>query len=245
MRLKMCKRCHKQFETDRKGVYMCPSCSAEIRRGVIYRQRVCMDCGTSYMGYPKSKRCQSCQRTANRERERRYHATGPARHIGDTDICQSCGTEYVVQSGRQRYCKACAESATKANVQSARRDYMRTWVAENVERRNYNRSFNKVCRVCGKVFDTDTPTVTCSPECAKKWTALQNQKSLYRHGKRITPPGVKYESNLPKSGVMGVTARRNGRWQATWKRHYIGVYATIEEAAVAIEDYKKNGGTRK
>ncbi len=218
---------------------MCPACAAAIRRESVYRQRVCIDCGATFTGYPKSKRCPNCQQAVNRERERQYHASGPARHIGDTDICQNCGAEYIVCGGLQRYCKACAASATKANVQSARRDYARIWNAENAEKRNDRRSFNKVCRICGKLFDTGTPAVTCSPECAQKWKALQEQKSLYRHGKRITLPGVKYESGLPKSGVVGVTARKNGKWQATWKRHYIGVYATVPEAAEAIESYKK------
>lgn len=58
--------------------------------------------------------------------------------------------------------------------------------------------------------------------------------------------GKNFETNkseLPKSGITGVTARKNGSWQACYKTHYIGVYATVEEAAAAIEEYKSKLNT--
>ena len=239
MRLKSCKRCGQPFETDKRDAYMCPSCSVATKRASVYRQRICMDCSASYMGYPKSKRCPECQQEVNRARDRRNHATGPARHIGDTDICKKCGKDYVICSGLQQYCPDCAPEAVKENIRSAKREYAQGWIEQNKEYKAEMRQYNKICVVCGKVFDSADPFVTCSPECAKKWKALKEQESLYRSGKRITLPGVKYNSGLPRSGIVGVTARRNGKWQAAWKGHYIGIFATPEEAAAAIENYKK------
>jgi hypothetical protein len=191
------------------------------------------------MGYPKSKRCPTCQAAANRVSAAAHKRNGPARPLGSTDICQNCGKEYTVESGRQRYCKDCAAEAVGENVRSHKRDYMATYEPEHSDEKESNRSYNKVCLICGKIFDDSLPSVTCSPECAKKLATIRVNESMYRSGKRKTSPYEKYDSGLPKSGIVGVTARRNGKWSAAYKSHYIGVYDTIEAAANAIEVYKK------
>ncbi len=203
-----------------------------------------MDCGAAYMGYPKSKRCPDCQQTISRARDRALRASGPNRHIGDTDLCTVCGKPYIVCGGLQRYCPDCAPGAVRENVRSVKREYAHKWVEQNGEYRRQMRRSEKVCAVCGRAFSPGDPSVTCSPECAKKWAVLQEQRRLYRTGKRNTAPGEPYSSGLPQSGVVGVTARRNGKWQATWKKHYIGVFPTVEAAAEAIERYKKQEAER-
>jgi DNA-directed RNA polymerase subunit RPC12/RpoP len=238
MRLKACKHCGQTFETDKPGAYLCPDCAAESRRRSVYRERVCIDCGASFMGYPKSKRCPDCQGKINRARNAQQKQRGPVRPLGSTDICQNCGKEYIVEVGRQRYCKECSAQAVHSNIKSHKRDYMASYSSEHQDEKEANRSFNKVCLICGKIFDSDKPTVTCSPECSKRLATIRNNESMYRSGKRKTPPDQKYESGLPKSGIVGVTARRNGKWSAVYKSHYIGIFDTIEAAAQAIEDYK-------
>lgn len=50
-------------------------------------------------------------------------------------------------------------------------------------------------------------------------------------------------SDLPKSGVPGVSYRRGYKknpWAAQHKGHYIGVYPTVEAAAAALNSYKRN-----
>ena len=240
MRKKQCKHCGAVFDTDKQFAYLCPACALQSRRNSVYRERVCMDCGAVFMGYPKSKRCPSCAAAAKRRRDANQKRSGPARPLGSTDLCQNCGKEYIVVSGMQRYCKDCAAEATLSNVRSHKRAYNDTHKDTLYPAKTANRSYNKVCLVCGSVFDSDEPTVTCSPACAAALRKLRQEEADIRRGRRKTPAGVKYDSGLPKSGVTGVTARRNGKWMATWERHYIGVFDTIEAAAAAIEQYKED-----
>lgn len=166
MRLKSCKRCGKAFETDRQGVYLCSDCAAAAKRASVYRERICTDCGTAFWGYPKSKRCPDCQAEIDRIRDRAQKHRGPARPLGSTDVCARCGREYVVMSGLQRYCKDCAPNAVRDNINVHKRQYMADNAQQDAARKAANRSSNKICVICGKVFDADTATVTCSPECA-------------------------------------------------------------------------------
>lgn len=240
MRQKACKNCGAVFETDKRGAYLCPDCAAESRRKSVYRTRVCIDCGAEFMGFPKSKRCPECQDLVNRNRDAAFKRNGPARPIGSTDLCEKCGEPYIVGSGNQRYCKNCAAESVKSNVLRHKREYQVQYISEHTEERAANRSFNKVCVVCGKVFDTDLPTVTCSPECDRIRRKLQQEKTDLKRGRRHLPPGETYESGLPKSGITGVTfSRKSKKWCACFKKKYIGSFETIEEAANAIENFKE------
>jgi hypothetical protein len=144
-----------------------------------------------------------------------------------------------VESGTQRYCKNCAAGASRDSIRAHKREYASAYTAEHKAVKEANRTGNKVCIICGKVFDNGKPSVTCSPKCAKELKRRRENEALVRAGKRKTPPDQRYASGLPKSGIVGVTARRNGKWQAAYRGHYIGVYETIEAAAAALEEYKK------
>ena len=176
MRTKQCKKCGSAFDTDRQGAYLCPACAAASRRASVYRERVCIDCGTTFMGYPKSRRCPPCQAVANRESDkRRKH--GASRPLGSIDTCKCCGAEYIVNSGRQRYCKACAPEAVRCNIQSHKRAYNQINKDTISRQKAANRSYNKICVICGKVFDADTSTVTCSAGCAAERLRRQRQRA--------------------------------------------------------------------
>ena len=238
MRLRSCKRCGKEYSTDRPGTYLCPACSSASRSTSV-KDRVCRQCGTTFPGGPRAWYCQSCRLDRRREADRRHHKTGAARPIGSTDTCAICGAEYVVDGPRQRYCKDCADSATKDAVRAHKREY----AADNKDAMTaYKKGMRKnrsVCAVCGSVFTASTATVTCSPACAAQLRKIRQDEADIRRGRRKSPAVVRYDSGLPKSGIVGVTARRNGKWQAVYKGHYIGVFDTIREAADAIEKYKE------
>jgi uncharacterized Zn ribbon protein len=185
MRRKSCKHCGGVFETDKKGTYLCPECAVKAKRNSVYRERVCVDCGKSFLGYPKSKRCPECQKNVNKARDIERHRNGAKRKLGSIDLCQNCGKEYVVESGLQRYCKDCAEQTVHNNVNAKKREYMVGYTAEHREIKKANRSYNKVCLICGKVFDSDTPTVTCSAECAKRLKAIRNVEAAERKKERM------------------------------------------------------------
>ena len=147
-----------------------------------------MDCGVSFLGYPKSKRCPDCQRRIKRAREAAHKRNGAARPLGSIDRCQCCGAEYVVQGSLQKYCKACSDAAVSQNVRQNKRLYMQQHAEDFAPAKAANRTCNKICVVCGKVFDTDSQTVTCSPGCAAALKRVRQAQTDYRRGHRLTPP---------------------------------------------------------
>lgn len=165
MRTKKCKRCGTVYDTDKHGGYLCPECAEEARRSGVYRERVCSDCGAVFWGYPKSKRCPDCQRAVSLARKRTYNKRGAARPLGSIDHCQSCGAEYVVESGLQRYCKNCAADAVRENIREDKRRY-NAGHPEIIGKAREARKGCKVCPICGGAVPAGTVSVTCSPECA-------------------------------------------------------------------------------
>ena len=96
-----------------------------------------------------------------------------------------------------------------------------------------------VCLICGAVFTASTATVTCSDACAEELRKLRQRESDYRAGRRKRPPAdYPVSSTRPQSGITGVTWCR-GKWQAKFKRKYIGMFSTIDEAAEAISNYEE------
>lgn len=193
MRLKSCKHCGNTFETDKRGAYLCPACALAAKQSSVYRERNCIDCKTTFMGYPKSKRCPDCQAQIDRERDRAHKRNGPARNLGSIDICQYCGKEYIVQGSLQKYCKDCGPKQTAQNIKTHKRLYMAKISDKTAPQKAANRSYNKVCLVCGKVFDADTTMVTCSPECAKKLKSFRMAETDFRRGKRKSLPKLEKE----------------------------------------------------
>lgn len=169
MRSKKCKHCGAVFETDQPGAYLCPACALSARQKSVYRQRVCIDCGRTFMGFPRSKRCPECQDEVSRARNRAYRKNGPARKLGSTDRCEACGAEYIVTSGLQRYCPDCSEKENLKNTRAHKREYQHAYMSEEPRRaeKEANRSNNKVCKICGKTFDTGRTDVYCSEACRK------------------------------------------------------------------------------
>ena len=80
----------------------------------------------------------------------------------------------------------------------------------------------RICKNCGAVFGVPTgKTAYLCEECAK------------------IPADQRYDSGIPKSGIVGVTWKSNNKkWQATYRGKYIGLYNTVDEAEKAIEAEK-------
>ena len=105
-----------------------------------------------------------------------------------------CGGEYVICSGRQKYCPKCAPDAVReidraqANCWNAEHDY-------RAKRHETPRRGVKVCVVCGREIVPGTPTVTCSPECAAahRKEAQHRADAKRRGGKNQRQPKQKKE----------------------------------------------------
>lgn len=239
MRLKKCKNCGDIFEAQSSDVYMCPSCATEIKRESVVRARICRECGTSFLGGPRAWYCPEC-RAERKKMQRKSRKNKTVRPLGSIDICQNCGEKYIVKSGRQIYCPDCADDVVREKVNAHKRQYMQDNKEKFAPHKAEMRSNGWVCVVCGKTFDKDTPTVTCSEECAKQLKKINQDNADIKRGKRKMPAGISYESGLPKSGVVGITFHRvTGKWQVTHNRKYIGVFSNLEDAKEALNRCKE------
>ena len=237
MRVRACKNCGKVFEipNGRKEVYLCPACAKEAKTNSVFRERTCRICGTSFMGYPRSFFCPECRAERKKQQKKVHNQRKPSRPLGSTDFCIICKKPYIVKSGRQRYCPECAKEQVNQNIRAHKRQYMLENKDINQSRKKDTRGKRYICVICGKEYEKHTTRVTCSPECQKEYRRRQQNEADIRRGKRKLPADQRYDSGLPKSGVVGVTWNRKcGKWQATYRGKYIGVYNTVEQAGEAI-----------
>lgn len=138
---------------------------------VVVKDRICRQCGSSFMGGPRAWYCQDCraERRLMQAAERRKKP-GPDRPIGSVDQCAVCGQDYIVMSGNQKYCKDCADDAVKAKDRQASLEYYRDNRADVSDKKRARREAReKVCVVCGETFNPHgKPEKMCSPECREK-----------------------------------------------------------------------------
>lgn len=167
MREKACKRCGRVFAPATKYIRLCPECHARAKSSGAIQDRKCRQCGATFPGGPRAWYCPSCRKDREREQQRRYSREGSARMLGSTDRCIRCGGEYTVVSSRQKYCPACAVVAVPETVRAHKRQYAAERSDQMSEYKAEMASHRHVCIVCGAVYDSDVPNVTCSPECAK------------------------------------------------------------------------------
>lgn len=242
MRQIKCWNCGKILLAEKEAT-LCPECRAELKSNSTLLPRKCRSCGATFIGGPRAWYCPECrierQRKASRDCKDRLKL-GKTRKIGSTDLCTKCGKEYVVSGGNQKYCPDCSADA----VREIDRQQSRAWAQENREaikaRKSVLSKNRKTCVVCGCQFYSGSPSVTCSPECAK--INLAYHQALADHKRRGSPmPTIESvaERFANRSGVTGVTRSRNGqRWVAQYHCQYIGTFDSIQDASDAIERFK-------
>lgn len=151
-------------------------------------QKICKRCGTAFMGRPAAKYCSDCRLEVKRERERafRHKSKEAIRKLGSVDKCLKCGKEYIVTAGKQKYCPACAEEATRENIRTERKIYMqekresspklvKEWKRTKYEERH--------CLVCGDIF---TPKTYKQKACEKCKEIFNKYKQYLVECRRTT-----------------------------------------------------------
>ena len=239
MRTKLCRQCREPFQAEKTEAILCPACSAAYFRAASINDRTCRQCGAVFRGGPRAWYCPGCRLQRRREADKRHKRNGTSRPIGSTDKCIRCGLDYVVNSLRQVYCKLCSDIAVPEKVRQQTLQYKNAHKDALLRNKSESHRNRNICIICGAVYDTSTPTVTCSPACAAKLKKLRQDEADIRRGRRKMPAGIYFDSGKPKSGVVGVTASSSGKWRAAYKGKYIGTFATVPEAAAAIEKYKE------
>lgn len=223
----------------RSEAYLCPECATETKRKSVILERICKNCGATFLGYPRSFFCPSCSVERKKQQKKIYKQRKPTRPLGSMDVCEVCGKQYIVNSGRQRYCPECAKEQVNKNIRAHKREYMAENIEKSEELKAETRGKRYICPICGKEFEKHTSAATCSPECERELRRRRQNRSDIKRGKRKISEDQRYSSGLPKSGVAGVTwNRKRGKWQANYKRKYIGLYETVDQAVEAIENHK-------
>ena len=202
---KTCMICGKPLPAHR-WKYCSDSCANEASRHlsrISYKKQerkypqwitehTCIDCGNVFVGSIKSKRCPSCQADRDRENNRAHKQrarAGMTRKIGSTDICETCGAEYIVNSGLQRYCPSCAESSTRKNISAHKKVWNYERYLSTPEKREIHNAQKRrtepvthICPICGKEFVVSkTARKYCTPECREH--ALKEYQSAYDQGR--------------------------------------------------------------
>lgn len=167
MRSKACKRCGRSFTPPSKYTYLCPECHEVAKTSGVVRDRQCRMCGSIFQGGPRAWYCQDCRAERQREQNSRFRKTGSARKLGSIDLCTRCGGEYVVASGRQKYCPVCSGEAVAQTVRAHKRQYAADHAEQMAKYKSAMSRDRHVCIICGTVFDSDRPKATCSDACDK------------------------------------------------------------------------------
>lgn len=239
MRTRLCKKCGKAFDVPTGSKkYLCESCAIQSRKDSVLRERTCKICGTSFMGYPRSFFCPSCQLEQAKQRQKEYRKRKTSRPLGSFDICENCGKQYVVKSGLQKYCPECSKTIVSKNIRQHKIEYMSDYREKHADLLKEHRGKRYICQVCGKEFEKHDARVTCSDECDRELRRRRQNQADINRGKRKLAADQRYENSLPKSGITGITWHRTlQKWQAAYKGKYIGVFSTLGQAVQAQQEF--------
>lgn len=189
MRLKQCLSCGKTFQTNRIDQTKCTACLEALRSTTI-RDRVCRQCGTSFLGGPRAWYCPDCRKDRKKERDKRFQKNGAQRLLGSIDLCVICGKEYTVNSGRQKYCPDCAPAAVQEIDRAASREWAAAHSAATGYRTPEKKTGRKICVICGGIVPKGTSAVVCSPECDALRRKRAQEYADLRRGRRKKPPSI-------------------------------------------------------
>ena len=174
-----CRDCGKLFYGSQDNYY-CPDCAKLRKAESTVRTRVCCDCGKKFLGGPRARRCPSCADIAKRN----YKHKRTERPLGSIDKCVICGKEYVVVSGRQKYCSLeCQRIGTLAWQREHKKGYNVVY-GQNERRAKRRAGKEKVCIYCLKRFQTDTNTNLCSEYCRKENKKISQCKTDIARGRK-------------------------------------------------------------
>ena len=166
----------------------------------------CRDCGRELTGHIRVTRCPECQKEANRRNNVEYRQRkrdGKVREIGSTDICEACGGKYTVESGSQRYCKACATAVVRENCSKKSREQKMAVLNE----RSRAVPLPHTCTVCGKEFYPSASRYTV-PRAVARRARSNTRSSMICRGRKSTGSTTKSATpSAPRSKKNSATQR--------------------------------------
>lgn len=179
MRRISCRICGKVIDAS-GSVTLCDQCRSALAKDNVVKNRTCRACGALFSGGPRAWYCPACRAERAKLAEASYRArlkAGQVRKIGSKDICIVCGKPYIVDSSNQRYCPECSEGAVKEIDRAQGKAWMSEHRSESQQKKSEYAKGRRVCKVCGSVFYSTKPTVTCSDFCAKVLKSYRQSKA--------------------------------------------------------------------
>ena len=175
MPTRQCVKCGAPFERRYEDQFLCEACAAKSKANFTkLKDRTCRTCGTVFKGGPRAWYCPTCryERIKMAARKNRQHP--PRRKLGSIDQCENCGKDYIVNSGLQRYCPACAPLMEREKKNLISREWNKQHLDRAAIRANRAQASSvRFCAVCGKAFPAENAVVfqldICSPECLAKY----------------------------------------------------------------------------
>ena len=173
----ICQECGKTFVGTRYS-HFCEICMRKRKQSSTIRMRVCQDCGIKFMGGPRAKRCPNCREIAYKEHNKKSSVA--KRKLGSIDVCKMCGKEYVVNSGRQKYCKECARTAILEWQKEHKKDYEKNNPEQRNQKYRKRAQQKKLCKYC--LREIHSRSDYCSEYCKKEAVKIQSAKSDMKRG---------------------------------------------------------------
>lgn len=132
-------------------------------------KRACIKCGKLFYGGTDKTYCDECAKVIKS-------------NVMRTRTCKSCGAEYVVNSGRQKYCSdECQREAVLAWQREHKKGYGQA-SGQDIKKAERRKEKKKICVYCGRVFSSNTATNTCSDYCRKKNTKIIEYRAEIKRG---------------------------------------------------------------
>ncbi len=189
---KKCAACGNLFFAGSVDKIYCASCAKKKRAESTIKLRTCCDCGTRFYGGPRAKRCPDCAQYAQSHRKK----SATKRALGSIDRCCWCGSEYIVRSGRQKYCSDGCQRLALLSWQRDRKSRYNSESGQYAAKVSRRKQATKICAYCGREFSSSTSTNLCSDYCRKEQRRINQCLADVNRGRKRN-----YDSLIEKRNI--------------------------------------------
>lgn len=135
-------------------------------------RKPCRKCGKVFSGGTDKMYCDECSKAIKSDVLRMRK-------------CKMCGVEYIVNSGRQKYCsEKCQHKAVLEWQREHKKGYSKT-SGQDIKKTERRKEKRKICVYCGCTFSSSKPTNTCSEYCRKKNKQIKEYQAEIKRGRNV------------------------------------------------------------
>ena len=135
-------------------------------------EKACIKCGKFFHGGSDKFYCDDCAKALKS-------------NVMRTRTCKMCGSEYIVNSGRQKYCSDECQREAVLEWQRKHKEGYNKISGQDIKKAQRRKEKKKICVYCGRVFSSSTPTNLCSEYCRKKNRQIKEYQAEIKRGKNV------------------------------------------------------------